>query len=206
MVDVKSINEINTKMPKPQERDLEETKVVFKSWLETKLPDASSFSVEMLGGPENTGFSNETLSFNVAYQLNGSEISSGMSSGIGASPILCPGGVCGRRCTKWGDDEQHVVRRRPGLAPQDHDSPRPPEEGRSIRVGERVEHALTRPMRVDRLRDFQLGPESAPLEDSVEPVCVALTGGQRANDRSTFALHDQPALKRQRRVIRYRLV
>lgn len=65
-------------MPKPQERNLEETKVVFKSWLENKILDASSFNVEMLGGPENTGFSNETLSFNVTYQLDGSEISSGM--------------------------------------------------------------------------------------------------------------------------------
>ena len=56
-------------MPKPQERDLEETKITFTRWLESKLTDVNNLNVELLGGPENTGFSNETLSFNVAYEL-----------------------------------------------------------------------------------------------------------------------------------------
>ena len=50
-------------MPKPQERNQEETKVIFQSWLEKKLDTVTNLNVEILGGPENTGFSNETLSF-----------------------------------------------------------------------------------------------------------------------------------------------
>ena len=56
-------------MPKPQERNQEETKVIFQSWLEEKLTTASDINVEILGGPDNTGFSNETLSFLVSYSL-----------------------------------------------------------------------------------------------------------------------------------------
>ena len=61
-------------MPKPQERNQEETKVIFQSWLEEKLTTASDINVEILGGPENTGFSNETLSFQVSYSLGNEEI------------------------------------------------------------------------------------------------------------------------------------
>ena len=56
-------------MPKPQERDLDQTKIIFSSWLETQLDGVTNLEVELLGGPENTGFSNETLSFNVSYEL-----------------------------------------------------------------------------------------------------------------------------------------
>ena len=65
-------------MPKPQERDLEETKITFTRWLESKLTDVNNLNVELLGGPENTGFSNETLSFNVAYELGDKQIKTGM--------------------------------------------------------------------------------------------------------------------------------
>ena len=65
-------------MPKPQERNQEETKVIFQSWLEDKLTSASDVKVEILGGPENTGFSNETLSFQVSYSLNNENLSKGM--------------------------------------------------------------------------------------------------------------------------------
>ena len=65
-------------MPKPQERDLDQTKIIFSSWLETKLSGASNLDVELLGGPENTGFSNETLSFNVSYEFEGANINTGM--------------------------------------------------------------------------------------------------------------------------------
>ena len=65
-------------MPKPQERDLEETKITFSRWLESKLTDVNNLNVELLGGPENTGFSNETLSFNVAYELGDKQIKTGM--------------------------------------------------------------------------------------------------------------------------------
>ena len=65
-------------MPKPQERDLEQTKVIFTSWLELQLDKPIDLKVEMLGGPENTGFSNETLSFNVSYELDGFAVKTGM--------------------------------------------------------------------------------------------------------------------------------
>ncbi|MDA1342217.1 MAG: phosphotransferase family protein, partial [Proteobacteria bacterium] len=65
-------------MPKPQERNQEETKVIFQNWLVQKLHKASDLHVEILGGPENTGFSNETLSFQVSYTLNNEQVSSGL--------------------------------------------------------------------------------------------------------------------------------
>ncbi len=65
-------------MPKPQERNQEETKVIFQNWLVKKLHEASDLHVEILGGPENTGFSNETLSFQVSYTLNNEQVSSGL--------------------------------------------------------------------------------------------------------------------------------
>ena len=65
-------------MPKPQERDLDATKVIFSNWIETKLDGATDLDVELLGGPENTGFSNETLSFNVSYKLDDTKIKTGM--------------------------------------------------------------------------------------------------------------------------------
>ena len=65
-------------MPKPQERDLEQTKVTFANWLELKLENINNLNVELLGGPENTGFSNETLSFNVSYNLDGDDVKKGM--------------------------------------------------------------------------------------------------------------------------------
>jgi len=65
-------------MPKPQERDLDATKVIFSNWIETKLDGATDLDVELLGGPENTGFSNETLSFNVSYNLDNAKIKTGM--------------------------------------------------------------------------------------------------------------------------------
>ena len=65
-------------MPKPQERNEEETKVIFQSWLEKKLNNVSNIQLEVLGGPENTGFSNETLSFNVSYTEGGQDTSKGM--------------------------------------------------------------------------------------------------------------------------------
>ena len=65
-------------MPKPQERDLDATKVIFSNWIETKLDGATDLDVELLGGPENTGFSNETISFNVSYKLEDTRIKTGM--------------------------------------------------------------------------------------------------------------------------------
>ena len=36
-------------MPKPQERDLEQTKVTFANWLELKLENINNLNVELLG-------------------------------------------------------------------------------------------------------------------------------------------------------------
>ena len=52
-------------MPAPQERDLNKATEDFKNWLINEKDQDASIVVEVLGGPENTGFSNETLSFNV---------------------------------------------------------------------------------------------------------------------------------------------
>ena len=52
-------------MPAPQERDLNKATEDFKNWLINEKDQDASIIVEVLGGPENTGFSNETLSFNV---------------------------------------------------------------------------------------------------------------------------------------------
>ena len=38
-------------MPKPQERDLEQTKITFANWLELKLENINNLNVELLGGP-----------------------------------------------------------------------------------------------------------------------------------------------------------
>lgn len=54
-------------MPAPQERDLNKATEDFKNWLINEKDQDTSIVVEVLGGPENTGFSNETLSFNVTH-------------------------------------------------------------------------------------------------------------------------------------------
>ena len=57
-------------MPAPQERDLNKATEDFKNWLINEKDQDASIIVEVLGGPENTGFSNETLSFNVTQGRN----------------------------------------------------------------------------------------------------------------------------------------
>jgi aminoglycoside phosphotransferase (APT) family kinase protein len=58
-------------MPTPWERDLEETRVRLTSWLGTVLPEASDISVSNLTTPSASGFSNETLLFDLAYREAG---------------------------------------------------------------------------------------------------------------------------------------
>ena len=50
-------------MPAPQERDLKKASLSFKKWLIEQKNLSTGIDVSILGGPENTGFSNETLSF-----------------------------------------------------------------------------------------------------------------------------------------------
>ena len=45
-------------MTNPQERDLDANRVIFSNWIETKLNGVTVLDVELLGGPENTRFSN----------------------------------------------------------------------------------------------------------------------------------------------------
>lgn len=60
-------------MPAPQERDIDKTALLLKLWfVESQgLPD--DIGINIKGGPENTGFSNETLTFKVKYSNGKSE-------------------------------------------------------------------------------------------------------------------------------------
>ncbi len=50
-------------MPSPRGRDLDATRKSLERWLAHKLPEARDVRVSMLGGPDTTGFSNDTLMF-----------------------------------------------------------------------------------------------------------------------------------------------
>ncbi len=57
-------------MPTPQ-RDLEETGRALLEWFATRLPDAEDIRMSELTGPSNTGFSNDTLLFDLEWQEAG---------------------------------------------------------------------------------------------------------------------------------------
>ena len=58
-------------MPPPRKRDLESDRKQLVAWLGTKLPDASDLGVSELVGPETSGFSNDTLLFDLEYRQQG---------------------------------------------------------------------------------------------------------------------------------------
>ncbi len=58
-------------MPPPRKRDLESDRRQLVAWLGTKLPDASDLGVSELVGPETSGFSNDTLLFDLEYRQQG---------------------------------------------------------------------------------------------------------------------------------------
>jgi aminoglycoside phosphotransferase (APT) family kinase protein len=58
-------------MPAPRRRDLESDRKRLAAWLGAKLPDAADLQVSELVGPESSGFSNDTLLFDLAYQREG---------------------------------------------------------------------------------------------------------------------------------------
>ncbi|MDJ0867823.1 MAG: phosphotransferase family protein [Myxococcota bacterium] len=58
-------------MPAPRGRDYELTRKRLTEWLATKLPEASDLSVSPLSGPDATGFSSDTLLFDLDYQQGG---------------------------------------------------------------------------------------------------------------------------------------
>ncbi len=58
-------------MPAPQGRDLELTGKQLREWLGQKLPEATDLALENLRGPDATGFSNDTLMFDLRYREAG---------------------------------------------------------------------------------------------------------------------------------------
>lgn len=58
-------------MPAPRGRDYEKTRGLLAEWLRDRLPGARDLRVSALSGPAATGFSNDTLLFDVAYETAG---------------------------------------------------------------------------------------------------------------------------------------
>ena len=52
-------------MPAPRGRDFEKTRQLLAEWLHGKLPRATELVVSPLAGPAATGFSNDTLLFDL---------------------------------------------------------------------------------------------------------------------------------------------
>ena len=59
-------------MPVPQ-RDLELTRKQLGEWFESRLPGASKIELSTLRGPSNTGFSSDTVMFDLSWEENGRE-------------------------------------------------------------------------------------------------------------------------------------
>jgi len=58
-------------MPNPEKRDLDLTRKQLEQWFRERLPGAEGLAVSELAGPSNTGFSSETLLFELAYRQDG---------------------------------------------------------------------------------------------------------------------------------------
>jgi len=58
-------------MPTPWERDLDDTRSKLTGWLATVMPDATDIAVSNLAAPSASGFSNETLLFDLAWKEGG---------------------------------------------------------------------------------------------------------------------------------------
>jgi aminoglycoside phosphotransferase (APT) family kinase protein len=58
-------------MPTPWERDLGDTREKLTGWLETRLPEAAEIEISNLAAPSASGFSNETLLFDLAWKERG---------------------------------------------------------------------------------------------------------------------------------------
>jgi aminoglycoside phosphotransferase (APT) family kinase protein len=58
-------------MPTPWQRDLERDRDRLTQWLEARLPDARKLRVSELRAPQTSGFSNDTLLFDLAYEQDG---------------------------------------------------------------------------------------------------------------------------------------
>jgi aminoglycoside phosphotransferase (APT) family kinase protein len=58
-------------MPHPEKRDLDLTGKQLEEWFRERLPRAESIVVSGIAGPSDTGFSSETLIFELAYRQGG---------------------------------------------------------------------------------------------------------------------------------------
>ncbi len=59
-------------MPVPR-RDLEKTRECLRGWLARQLPQARTLAISPLTGPAATGFSSDTLLFDLSYEENGQQ-------------------------------------------------------------------------------------------------------------------------------------
>ena len=78
-------------MPQPLERDLEDTRKRLVAWFATVLPQASDLAIAGLVGPSDTGFSSDTLLFDLSYQEDGSPKTEALVARIepaGAFPVF----------------------------------------------------------------------------------------------------------------------
>ena len=70
-------------MPAPVGRDLEKIRSQLRDWFPSVLPDdASDVSLGMIGGPGGTGFSSETLIFDLRYREAGRMVERGLVARI----------------------------------------------------------------------------------------------------------------------------
>ena len=60
-------------MPIPQQRDPEQTKQQLIAWLTGKMPRAADLQIANLAAPAATGFSNDTLLFDLSWREDGAE-------------------------------------------------------------------------------------------------------------------------------------
>jgi len=65
-------------MPTPWQRDLEADAPGFERWLRSKLPDAEDLRMSPLVAPQSSGFSNETLLFDLTWREGGERRQEGM--------------------------------------------------------------------------------------------------------------------------------
>jgi aminoglycoside phosphotransferase (APT) family kinase protein len=58
-------------MPEPLERDLDATREALIRWFGKRIPEGSGFEIHGMRGPSDTGFSSDTLLFELAYEREG---------------------------------------------------------------------------------------------------------------------------------------
>ncbi len=77
-------------MPASTARDLEPVRKRLAEWLPRRLPGARALRVGPLEAPANTGFSNDTLLFEVRFERGGQEVSQGLVARLepGGPPVF----------------------------------------------------------------------------------------------------------------------